>query len=211
MWIILKFLEVLFGKFRTKDARALGDEALIAQYLATQDEHLFSILYDRYSAKIYFKCMSMLKNIEAAQDCTQDIFIKVLTNISRFNQQSRFSTWLFSITYNHCIDLIRKNKKTIFVDKEADIADSTPEVSDAFLMETKVKKLKTVLDKMDDGEKTILLMKYQDELSIKEMCDITNKGESAMKIKIKRAKFKFKSIHDELYANDSDENTTNYN
>lgn len=90
----------------------MADEVLVAQYIDTQDDQLFSILYNRYSAKIYGKCITMLKNMEAAQDCTQEIFIKVLTNISRFNQQSRFSTWLFSITYNHCIDLIRKNRKT---------------------------------------------------------------------------------------------------
>ena len=204
MWLIIKFLEVLFGRFRAKEAQALGDEALIEQYLITQDDHLFSILYDRYAGKIYGKCIGMLKNMELAQDCTQEIFLKVLTNISKFNQQSRFSTWLFSITYNHCIDLIRKNKKSIFLDKEADIADTTAEVSDAFLMETKVTKLKKVMEKMDDDDKTLLLMKYQDDLSLKEMCDITGKGDSAMKMKLKRAKHKFKLIHDELFSNDSD-------
>lgn len=169
-------LEVLFSKFRSKGDPTLADEVLVAQYIDTQDDQLFSILYNRYSAKIYGKCITMLKNMEAAQDCTQEIFIKVLTNISRFNQQSRFSTWLFSITYNHCIDLIRKNRKNFFVDVKMEHADKQDEVSDIFLMETKVSRLKKVLGDMDDDDKTILLMKYQDDLSIKEMGDILGKG-----------------------------------
>ena len=87
MWLIVKFLEALFGKFTRKDSHALADEALVAQYLNTQDDFLFSILYNRYSSKIYAKCVSMLKNMEVAQDSTHDIFIKVLTNISKFNQK----------------------------------------------------------------------------------------------------------------------------
>ncbi|MBK6389595.1 MAG: sigma-70 family RNA polymerase sigma factor [Saprospiraceae bacterium] len=204
MRLILQFLEVLFSKFRSKGDPTLADEVLVAQYIDTQDDQLFSILYNRYSAKIYGKCITMLKNMEAAQDCTQEIFIKVLTNISRFNQQSRFSTWLFSITYNHCIDLIRKNRKNFFVDVKMEHADKQDEVSDIFLMETKVSRLKKVLGDMDDDDKTILLMKYQDDLSIKEMGDILGKGESAIKMKIQRAKHKFKSIHDELFKNEED-------
>ncbi len=204
MWLIIKFLEVLFGRFKAKDALAMADEAIVTNYLQTQEEYLFSILYNRYSSKIYGKCITMLKNMEVAQDCTQEIFIKVLTNISTFNQKSSFSTWLFSITYNHCIDRIRKNKKNIFSDVDVEKVDHLEEVSDAFLLETKVSRLKKVLEDIDDGDKTLLLMKYQDELSIKEISDILGKGESAIKMKLKRAKYKFKEIHDNLFPGDDE-------
>lgn len=202
MWLIIKFLESLLGRFKRKDVVALADEALVKEYLATQDEYLFSILYNRYSSKIYAKCVSMLKNMEAAQDSTHDIFIKVLTNMAKFNQQSKFSTWLFSITYNHCIDLIRKKKKTLFADIPIEKLDQEDdEISDAFLMETQLGRMKYVLEKMEADEKTILLMKYQDDLSIKEIGDILAKEESATKMRIKRAKFKFKLIYDDMYKN----------
>ncbi len=200
MWLITKFLEVLFGRLRSKNFYNHPDETLVKEYLATQDDQLFSILYNRYSTKIYAKCIAMLKNVEAAQDCTQEIFIKVLTNIAKFNQQSKFSTWLFSVAYNHCIDLIRKNKKQFFADLKNEHEDSIQEdIEDAFLMETKLSRLKGVLEKMDDENRTLLLMKYQDDLSIKEMGDILGKGESAVKMKIVRAKHRFKQIHDELF------------
>jgi len=199
MWLIIKFLEALFGKFTRKDSHTLADEALVAQYLNTQDDFLFSILYNRYSSKIYAKCVSMLKNMEVAQDSTHDIFIKVLTNISKFNQESKFSTWLFSITYNHCIDQIRKNKKNLFANVEVEKLDQEEEISDVFLMETNLLRLKHVLTKMDDDEKTLLLMKYQDDMSIKEIGDILGKEESATKMRIKRAKHRFKIIYDDIY------------
>lgn len=202
MWLILKFLEALFGKFTRQDSHTLADEVLVAKYLNTQDDFLFSILYNRYSSKIYAKCVSMLKNMELAQDSTHDIFIKVLTNIAKFNQESKFSTWLFSITYNHCIDQIRKSKKNLFVNVEVEKLDQEEEISDVFLMETNLQRLKNVLGKMSVDEKTILLMKYQDDLSIKEIGDILGKEESATKMRIKRAKLRFKILYDDIYINE---------
>ncbi|MEP7268397.1 MAG: sigma-70 family RNA polymerase sigma factor [Saprospiraceae bacterium] len=204
MWLIVKFFEALLGRFSSKDSHALTDEVLIERYLSTQDEFLFSILYHRYSTKIYAKCITMLKNMEVAQDCTHDIFIKVLTNIAKFNQQSKFSSWLFSITYNHCIDFIRKSKKSFLSDIPLEKIVESDEISDAFLMETKIGRLKKVLSEMDEGEKTLLLMKYQDELSIKEIGDILGKEDSATKMRIKRAKQRFKQIYDEHYKNEKD-------
>jgi hypothetical protein len=66
-------------------------------------------------------------------------------------------------------------------------------------METNLLRLKHVLTKMDDDEKTLLLMKYQDDMSIKEIGDILGKEESATKMRIKRAKHRFKLIYDDIY------------
>ena len=57
----------------------------------------------------------MLADHGMARDATQDVFIKILLNLSKFTEQSSFSTWVYSITYNYCIDLIRKKKKNILI------------------------------------------------------------------------------------------------
>lgn len=133
----------------------------------------------------------------------QEIFVKILLNLSKFGGKSKFSTWIYSITYNFCIDSIRKKKKdkSVLVDdltNEHDTADDG--VEDRFIMEMNVKRLKVILDKIPITDKAILLMKYQDEMSIKEISEILGKSESAIKMKIKRAKQKFKKTHKENYT-----------
>lgn len=183
-------------------SKSISDEEAIEAYLESQNVSYFNILYDRYSKKVFGKCYSLLKSEAKAEDAAQEIFVKVLLNLSKFTGKSKFSTWLYSITYNYCIDAIRKNKKNVGVLVD-DIGKYGEEVEDTIedseLMETNVLRLKEVLNVLPAGDKAILLMKYQDEFSIKEICEIIDKSESAVKMKIKRAKEKFKKTYNDLY------------
>ena len=180
----------------------MSDEEALEQYLLTQNVNYFNLLYDRYTNKVYSKCISMLKESELAEDATQEIFVKVLLSISKFSGKSKFSTWLYSVTYNYCIDIIRKGKKEIIVSLEdntkLDLEDDG--ILDAEIMETNVFRLKQVLGLMNVEDKSILMMKYQDDLSIKEICDVMEKTESAVKMKILRAKERFLKIYQENYS-----------
>jgi RNA polymerase sigma-70 factor (ECF subfamily) len=197
-------INLLYPLLSKDISSTISDEDVVKEYLATSNVAYFDILYKRYSGKVFGKCISILKSESAAEDATQDIFMKILLNLSKFSGKSKFSTWLYSITYNFCIDTIRRRKKdkSVLVDDmsmEHDTADD--DIEDRFLMETNVKRLKVILEKVPTGDKTILLMKYQDEMSIKEIGGILGKSESAVKMKIKRAKQKFKKIHHEIYGN----------
>jgi RNA polymerase sigma factor (sigma-70 family) len=182
--------------------KLMSDEEAVEQYLLTQNVNYFNLLYDRYTNKVYAKCISMLRESEQAEDATQEIFVKILLNLSKFNARSKFSTWLYSITYNFCIDIIRKGKKEIIVSLEdhtkVDIEDNG--AYDAEIMETNVFRLKEILNLMNVEDKSILLMKYQDDMSIKEICDVIDKTESAVKMKILRAKERFMKIYQDSYG-----------
>lgn len=183
-------------------SKSISDEEAIEAYLETQNVNYFNILYDRYSKKVFGKCYSLLKSEAKAEDAVQEIFVKVLLNLSKFSGRSKFSTWLYSITYNFCIDVIRKNKKNVgvLVDDMGIYGEVIEdEIEDSEIMETNVLRLKEVLNVLPSGDKAILLMKYQDEFSIKEICRIIDKSESAVKMKIKRAKEKFIKTYKELY------------
>lgn len=183
-------------------SKSISDEDAIIEYLATQNVNYFNILYDRYAKKVFGKCYSLLKSEAKAEDAAQEIFVKVLLNLSKFSGKSKFSTWLYSITYNFCIDAIRKNKKNIgvLVDDIGIYGEEViDDIDDSEIMETNVIRLKEILNILPSGDKAILLMKYQDEFSIKEICGILDKSESAVKMKIKRAKEKFIRTYKELY------------
>ncbi len=196
------FIDILHALLTGSAKSSMKDEEIVQEYLLTQKGYYFDILYKRYSGKVFGKCISLLKNEEAAEDAVQEIFMKILFNLSKFSGKSKFSTWIYSITYNFCIDTIRRRKKdpSTLVD---DIAshDVAEDVEDAFLLEMNIKKLKVVLEKIPVADKAILLMKYQDEMSIRDIGGILDKSESAIKMKIKRAKQKFKKVHHEIFSN----------
>lgn len=176
----------------------LSDAEVIREYLRTQDSSYFSILYRKYAGKVYGKCLSILRNEEEARDAVQDIFVKIMLNLSNFGEKSQFSTWIYSITYNFCIDLIRKRKKerTVFSDSTEQAPDmAEEEVPDEFMRAMEVKYLKRVLEELSTGDRIILLMKYQDDMSIREIAETINKTESAVKMKIKRAKHKAQDLY----------------
>ncbi len=196
-------LKVLFALLSQSKRNSLSDEEVIAEYLKSQNPYYFDILYNRYSAKIFGKCLTLLRDEFKAQDATQDIMMKILLNLNKFSGNSKFSTWVYSITYNFCIDSIRKAKKdkSILMDDVSMLSDVEDEVSDKFLLEIKLERLKKILEMINVEDKSILLMKYLDGLSIKDIASIKDKSESAIKMKIKRAKEKFMKVYRKQYKN----------
>lgn len=183
--------------------KEMEDAEVINSYLNTQASRCFKLLYSRYSPKIYGKCLSILKDESLAEDATQEIFMKIFTNLSRFEEKAKFSTWIYSITYNFCIDFLRRKKKQddIFSDDEIEKApDLADELPDQLLIEMEINQLKAVLKELPTDDRTILLMKYQDEMSIREIAEILGKTESAVKMKIKRAKEKAQKLKEDLFA-----------
>ena len=187
------------GRFNSKHT----DVELIQLYLSTRNSGYFQVLYRRYSGKVYSKCISLLKDEALAQDAAQEIFTKIYLNLAKFSERSKFSTWIYSITYNYCIDFLRKRKKekNLFSSEMEDPPDVVEDVPDTELMEMEVSRLKIVLENIPEGDKAILLMKYQEEMSIKEIAEVLYKTESAIKMKIKRAKHKAQAIYKSIFIN----------
>lgn len=176
----------------------LKDEELVALYVDTQRNIYFEELYDRYANKVYRKCYSFVYNQEKAQDFTHDIFLKLIVKIGTFKETSKFSTWLYSITYNYCMDQIRvkKKQKEYALDDSYDIEDT----DDAGLDELQSQGLYKSLEKMPSDEKALLLMKYQDDFSIKDISETLNISESAVKMRLLRSKEKLRKLYLENMA-----------
>jgi RNA polymerase sigma factor (sigma-70 family) len=179
----------------------MKDIEVIHKYLETQASLCFHLLYNRYATKIFSKCISMLKDETLAQDATQEIFTKIFLNLARFGEKAKFSTWVYSITYNYCIDFLRRKKKqlNIFTDEIEKAPEIIDELPDEEMLNMEISQLKSVLENLPPGDKAVLLMKYQDDMSIKEIADAFDKTESAVKMKIKRAKEKAIKVRNELF------------
>jgi len=75
-------LKFLFAVLSSSKRATLTDEEVVKEYLRTQSDYYFDILYSRYSAKIYGKCLTILKEDSLAQDATQDVMMKILLNLA---------------------------------------------------------------------------------------------------------------------------------
>jgi RNA polymerase sigma-70 factor (ECF subfamily) len=183
------------------ELKRLSDNDLIERYFSSRNSHFFELLYKRYAMKVFAKCIALLKDVTVAQDATQEIFTKVYLNLSKYGGQSKFSTWLYSITYNYCIDLIRKKQKSdlLFTDDIERKLEIEDEVVDEELLSMEVGRLKVVLEKIPDGDRAILMMKYTDDMSIVEIAELLNKTESAVKMNILRAKEKARAVYKTLF------------
>ena len=178
----------------------LSDESLVMEIIKTKDSILFAELYDRYGSVVYNKCFGFAKSKVEAEDLTHDIFIKLYMKLHTFKGSSKFSTWLYSFTYNFCVNYIQRNSyKTREKVQEVETEEgSIDEVTEYDLFQIKTNKLKKVLSIIDPQDKMILLLKYQDELSIKELQTVLEISESAVKMRLKRAREKVMKIYKKL-------------
>ncbi len=167
----------------------LSDLELINLIVTKNQSDHFQHIYLRYSKLVYNKCLSLSNDMDVAKDLTHDIFLKVFLNLSTFKGNAKFSTWLYSITYNFCINYLKKERKPSENNEEMhDITDEEGEKLEQELLKIKVDCLQKVLNAISIENKSILLMKYQEEYSIREIADILELSESAVKMRIKRAK-----------------------
>lgn len=181
---------------KKKAFKGVADEELVRLYVETQRNIYFEELYDRYVDKVYRKCLSFVKNEAQAEDFTHDIFLRVVLKVGSFKEHAKFSTWLYSITYNYCMDQVRQVKRQaeVALDENFDLADDGYDLE---LVEMQTQGLKKALQKIDPDERAILLMKYQDDFSIKEISETLKITESAVKMRLMRTKEKLKKIYTE--------------
>lgn len=183
-----------------KDVLVYTDYELIDRLLKDADSKWFGILYDRYASKVYNKCLGLIHDRDVAMDLTHDIFVKAFIHIGSFKRNSSFYTWLYTIVYNSCIDYLKKSNqyKTVNAGKEV-LNTLAEEVEDEALLTIEYDRLQALLEKIPTEDKVVLMMKYQDKLSIQDISQVFGIGGSAVKMRINRAKKKILDLYRSTY------------
>lgn len=167
----------------------LTDEEIVKRIVNGKRQDLFSVLYERFSAKVFDKCYSLVKDRELANELTQEIFTKAFEKLDKFRAESSFSSWLYVITYNHSIEYLRRKRKMHYPEwnNNNELLEILDE-SEKDFANIKYSRMMQIFDQIHPEEKTLLLMKYQDDIPIKTIQDTLQISESAAKMRIKRAK-----------------------
>lgn len=183
------------------DLAALTDRELVSHILETAQEARKrrgqEELYRRYSGKVYYKCLTIVKDPEVAKDMAHDIFVKIFLRLDRYKGQANFYSWVFAITYNHCFDFLRQKKKMYTVEvteMHTELAEDTAELEHKLLKEANLEIMEGAMQQLSEMERTMLTMFYQDGMSIKMMAKVLGLGESAIKMRLKRSRNKLAQL-----------------
>lgn len=162
------------------------------------DQDAFAEIIEIYKNSIYQLCFRMLGNRHEAEDMAQEAFIRAYVNINSFNQDLKFSTWLFRIATNLCIDRIRKKKPDYYLDAEVSGTDGLTMYSqlesDSPLPEKELESLElqeTVqkeIMKLPEKYRSVIVLKYIEELSLNEISEILDMPLGTVKTRIHRGR-----------------------
>ncbi len=176
------------------------DEIIIHKIRNENSSKYFEVLYNRYYSKVLDKCYSFVKNRQIAEELAEDIFSKVFEKLPSFKQLSSFSSWLYSVTYNHCIDYLRQKKKLHY--PNWNLENEIPEIIDETeesVENINYENLLIILEKIHPEEKALLLMKYKDDLSMKQISAALRISEDAAKMRLKRARTRVIYLYTQKY------------
>ena len=184
----------------TKNLQTLTDELLVS-YLKGGDNNAMGELYSRYYMLVFAKCLSFSKNTDDANDLTQDVMLRVMEKISTFKGDSKFSTWLYAITFNYCTDRMRKAKGRFFepIESQVDLADASDhdKEHDTHVKEEVAGKALMAISYEDQQ---LLVMKYQLNKSIVELQDMYKLSASAVKMRLMRAREKAVTVYSSYWV-----------
>lgn len=174
------------------------DDSIIERILQG-DSDSFSFLVKKYQDIVFSITLKLLKNREDAEELAQETFIRAFQSIGSFQGKSKFSTWLFRITYNNCISHLRKKKfhfSGIDNLSESDM-ESDEDITD-LPGEIRIRYLATALKQLPAEDYLLVLLYYYEDQSVEEICVVTGFSESNVKVKLFRARKKLRSMMNEL-------------
>ena len=144
---------------------------------------------------VYVLCFKMLKDKEVAEEITQDLLIKCIEKINLFEGKSKLTTWVYKVAHNEVLNYLRKNKLAISELNEATYNFTSDNSIVDEMNDDDIKQLiHTHFDKLPDDQRELLTLFYLQELSLKEIEEVTEMSPSNIRVKLYRARDNFRSI-----------------
>ncbi|MFT7637486.1 MAG: RNA polymerase sigma-70 factor (ECF subfamily) [Candidatus Omnitrophota bacterium] len=172
-----------------------ADEVLVSLVLTGNDE-AYEKIVNQYRDKVIQLAYVYLKNYEDARDASQDIFVKTYEKLRQFRKQSKFSTWLYRVAVNHCLDLLRRNNMK-FNNNECifeNIATTELSPSQKSSLLFRDDALKRAVQKLSTQQQIIIILRYFENNSIKEVAEILRLSSGTIKAATSQAIQNLKKI-----------------
>ncbi|UII76770.1 RNA polymerase sigma factor [Flagellimonas sp. HMM57] len=188
------------------------------QFLEDLKKHkqsAYARLLDEYQGMVFNTCLSFVPNKEDAQDIAQEVFVEVYNSIKKFKGDSKLSTWIYRICVNKSLEFIRKKKtKKRFGFMQSITGNIIPIDKSSYFTEynhpgvqLENKEMSELLfkaiNKLPEAQKVVFILHKIDEMSYKEVSEITEKSVSSVESLLFRARKNLRKILTEYYKNES--------
>lgn len=179
--------------------KAQIDYELVVKARDHQDEKAYAVLLEKYKDSIFYMMLKMVKNQDDADDLTIEAFGKAFNRLHQYTPDYAFSTWLFKIATNNCIDFIRKKKMiTYSIDKgfedgegntsTFDIKENNLNPEEKFMRKQKIRIMREMVDHLKPRYKQLIVLRYFRELSYDEIAEATELPLGTVKAQLFRAR-----------------------
>ena len=154
---------------------------------AKQDADAFGELYDTYFGQIYRFVYSRLRDQEAAEDVTSEVFLKALRAIGRYKPSGHpFSAWLYQISVNAIADHYRARKPTSSIDDAIAVADPAKPVDEHVVQQVEAARVWAAIDTLPEQQRTAITLKLGEDLKLADIGVVMGKSEGAIKLLVHR-------------------------
>lgn len=182
----------------------MTNEMALIRRVQRGDQTAFAELLEAYEKPVYNLCLRMTGNPEDAADMTQEAFLKVWRGAAQYQFESSFSTWLYRLTSNVCIDFLRSKKRrqtvSLTVEEEQDgtqeleIADSAPLPEEQVLHSETKREIAAAMEALEEDFRLILTLRLVENLSYEQIADVMELKVGTVKSRLARARMKLKNI-----------------
>ena len=186
-----------------------SDEMLIRAVREGQVE-LYAELIERYQQRLYVYCYHLLMQREEAEDAVQDVLIKAYEKLALYAYSQSFSAWLYKMAYHHCLNLLRKRKRSALLARllkplSQDHADEGYAV--ARRKEVLVQS-ERALRRLSVDERSLVVLRVMEGKSYEEIGQIFPKSSSALRKRVERALAKLRRIWGKMEDGEDEEEST---
>ena len=198
-----RFFDVIFlsilklrNAYRDQNLKSVNSELI--KKAIEGDESAYKNLLENYRGAIYNLLYKMVRNKEETEDLVQEAFMKAFKALPSFNEEYAFSTWLYKIAVNNCIDHMRKKKlQTYSINKpvqskdgelDREFPDTSMSPDKSILSDERASIIETAIDELPENYKTAIILRHSEEKSYEEISKILNIPLGTVKARIFRAR-----------------------
>ncbi|TVZ59060.1 RNA polymerase sigma-70 factor (ECF subfamily) [Flavobacteriaceae bacterium MAR_2010_105] len=175
-----------------------SNDQIIINQIIDGNTNAFAVLVDRYKDLVFTLALRMMKHREEAEEVAQDTFIKVFKSLNKFKGDSKFSTWIYKVAYNSCLDKIKGNKRKY---NEVEINNHTSNyiktsnnAFDDLVEEERKQAIQECLNQLPSDDSFLLTLFFFEEQSLEEISSIIGLTSNNVKVKLFRARKKLAGI-----------------
>jgi RNA polymerase sigma-70 factor (ECF subfamily) len=173
----------------------MDEQSMIRKFQVHNSAEAFEAIYDTYIDMVFSRCLYILGEQSLAEEAAQDTMVKVYFGLTKFEGRSSLKTWIYRIATNHCFGILKKRKELSYEElKEEGVQFSDD--NDLYKTLEDRSQVTDLLSQLPKDMRGLLVLKYADGYSYEEISHISGLSESAVKMRIHRAKLELKALHD---------------